>query len=235
MNKVILKEFDKPYIIIDIIFYNLICLVGIVILTVRGMELMSLIKYFYLLFFVLAFISTIAYFSNRKPDDYEYLLYAFINVYVGTFALVYIDYENPWFILGCAMLVYTIANSLNRGLHVRNIDEKNSSTIVVKFSILILISMLSLFVAINLFSHNVIGNEIMGYYLIGFGLISLIDPYMSILIEKNSFGKLKKKDTTSEAEKEEKKEVKVVRKRVVKKPLKKKEETVKKKRVVKKK
>lgn len=234
MNKVVLKEFDKPLIIIDIIFYNLICLVGVVILTVKGMELMSLIRYFYLLFFVLAFISTIAYFANRKPDDYEYLLYAFINVYVGTFALVYIDYKNPWFILGCAMLVYTIANTLNRGLHVRQLDHKNSSNIVVKFAILILISMLSLFVAINLFSHNVIGNEIMGYYLIGFGLISLIEPYMNILIENNTLKKMINKEVAP-VEEQEKKEIKPVRKRVVKKPLKEKEAAVKKKRVVKKK
>ena len=114
MKKIILKEFEKCYLIIDIVFYNIICIIGLIVLSTDGLDLISLIKYFYLLFFVIAFFATLAYFSNRRKGDYEFLLYAFINVYVGTFALVYINYNNPWLILGCSMLVYTIANSLNR-------------------------------------------------------------------------------------------------------------------------
>ena len=233
MKKIIIKEFEKCYLIIDIVFYNIICIIGLVVLTTDGLDLISLIKYFYLLFFVIAFFATLAYFSNRRKGDYEFLLYAFINVYVGTFALVYINYNNPWLILGCSMLVYTIANSLNRGLHVKLLDEENNCAVIVKFAVLVLITLLSLFVAINLLSHSVIGNELMGYYFLGFGLFSLIEPYMTILLRNK-----KVNDYLLEKNKD-KKEVKTVQKREVKKPVKKPvkktSETTKVKKVVKKK
>ena len=96
-----------------------------------------------------------------------------------------------------------------------------------------LITLLSLFVAINLLSHSVIGNELMGYYFLGFGLFSLIEPYMTILLRNKKINDyLLEKNS-------DKKEVKTVQKREVKKPVKKPvkkaSETTKVKKVIKKK
>ena len=89
--------------------------------------------------------------------------------------------------------MYAIANTLNRGLYVKNPDEDNSSKAVVKFAVLVLIAVISVFAAINLFSHKSVGSTVVGYYLIGFGFISLIEPYMLILIKNDNNEKVVKK------------------------------------------
>ena len=33
MKKIILKEFEKCYLIIDIVFYNIICIIGLIVLS----------------------------------------------------------------------------------------------------------------------------------------------------------------------------------------------------------
>lgn len=234
MKKVLFRETDKCLLIVDIILYNLICLIGIAILYTEGIEYLNPLNYCFVIFFIVAFFSLIAYFSNRRKDDYEFLLFGLINIYVGSFSLIYSTYKQFWIILGCAMLVYTIANILNKGIHIKALDEKNSVSAVSKLSILSLLTILTLFTAINLFLHDKIESTILGYYFLAFGLISLIEPYLYIIVSNKKLSKYlcgkecieekiikEVEKEKKEVKKEEKPKLKTLPKRQVKKPIKK--------------
>ena len=231
MKKVIFRETNKYLVIVDIILYNLICLIGIGILRTEGLEFLNPLRYTYGIFFMVAFISIFAYFINRRKDDYEFLLFGLINIYVGSFSLIYSSYSQAWFILGCAMLVYTIANILNKGIHIKALNDINSVSVVSKFSILTVLTILSIYVAINLFLHNKFECKLLGYYFLTYGLISLIEPYLYIIIRNKKLskylcGKEEEAPVIEEPVVEKKEEPvksksKTIVKRQVKKPLKK--------------
>ncbi len=222
MKKVLFNETRKYMVIVDIILYNLICIIGITILRTEGLEFLNPLNYCFVIYFVIAFLSLIAYFSNRRKDDYEFLLFALINIYVGSFSLIYSAYKQFWIILGCAMLVYTIANLLNKGIHIKALNDKHSVSVVSKLSILIVLTILTIFTAINLFLNSRVESTILGYYFLAFGLISLIEPYLYIVISNKKLSKyLCGKETIVEQSKEEIKRIKTIPKRQVKKPIKK--------------
>ena len=228
MKKEVFRESKKYFLIVDIILYNLICLVGILVLCSKELDFINTLRYFYLIFFVIAFISVVAYFVNRRKDDYEFLFYALINVYVGAYSLIYVNYKETWFILGSSLLVYTIANILNKGMRINTLDRTNSVGVVSKLSILVVVTLLSVFTAINLYANNTIEYSLLGYYFLTFGLISLIEPYLYIILHNKKISNyLCEGEVSEKAPIKEPHKAVNVSKRTVKKPVKK--ETTKKK------
>ncbi|UKI58726.1 MAG: hypothetical protein L6V81_05005 [Clostridium sp.] len=66
--------------------------------------------------------SLVAYFVNRRPEDYEFLFFGLINIIVGTYVLVNELFPNSCLIVGSAILIYSIANVLNKGYHTNKND-----------------------------------------------------------------------------------------------------------------
>ncbi len=225
MNKVVLKEFEKKYIIVDIIFYGLLAVLGFVLLNFGEMGLGNPIKHAPCIFYTIAFFAVIAYFVNRRKDDYEFLLFAFINVVVATFILVYTAYPDSGFILADAVLLYSIANILNKGYSCKRLIEHKDMNFFTKISITLLLLFLGVFVVASLYDKVELGIIILGYYFITFGLLSMLEPLNEILLNNPT---LKKQIFTllaydkKEEKKEEVKEVVVEKEEVVEeKPVKK--------------
>ena len=230
MNKVVLNEFKRKHIIFDIIFYSVFVLLGFALLNFADMGLKNVIKHAPCIFYTFAFFSILVYFANRRKDDYEFLFFGFINVMVGSFIIVYPHYPNTGFILSDAILLYSIANVLNKSYSCKRLIEEKNINFFVKMAISILLLFLGVFVVSSLYEKVDLGILILGYYFATFGLLSLLEPLSSILFEDAeikgyifnflSYNKEVKKAEKVEEKVEAKEEVKE-EKPVAKKPVKK--------------
>src|SRR5574344_2211708 len=96
--------------IVQIIFYIIYVIIGILLLKYPEIEVLKPIEYATPLFYILGFFSIICYFVKRIPDDYELLFVGLINIFVGSYIMFYSYFDNTGFILGNALLIYLIAN-----------------------------------------------------------------------------------------------------------------------------
>ena len=181
MKKVIIKEFDKTYLILDVMLYTIFVVVGFVLLNFSDIELLNPIKYASPIFFMFGFFSLLTYFLNRREGDYELLLFGFINVCIAAFIMIYMSFPNSAFIMADAVLVYSIANVINKGYHCKALLDKKDINFFPKISVTILLLLLGVFVVSALYTKIEVGSLILGYYFIIFGLLSLLEPLISIL------------------------------------------------------
>ena len=182
MNKIILKEFERKHLIFEIIFYCVFVILGFVLLNVGDIGLIDTIKYAPYLFYTLAFFSILAYFINRCKDEYELLLFGFINVVVATFILVYNAYPDSGFILADAVLLYSIANVLNKGYSCKKMIIERDINFFIKVSITVMLLFIGVFVVASIYDKIEAGVLILGYYFIIFGLLSLLEPLNSVVL-----------------------------------------------------
>ncbi len=188
MNRIIFKESGKCHLCVDLILYLLITVIGFIVLFSNCLN-NNILDYLYAIFYVIAIISLIAYFSNRRLNDYESLLFCLINVFVGTFALLNYNYINEYVILSLCIFMHTICNAANKWYHSSLLDEKNDPFLISKASMTFLLAILGLFVSMSFYFHSLLGYEFLGYYFIAFGLISLLEPLMKILIKNSIISK----------------------------------------------
>ena len=182
MKKIVLKEIDKNLVILDIMLYCVFVVTGFILLNFSDIELITPIRYASPLFFMFGFFSLLVYFMNRKARDYELLIFGFINICVGAFIMLYVTFPNTGFILADAVLVYSIANVINKGYTCKELMAKKDINFFVKLSVTILLLLLGVFVVSSLYNKVEVGSLILGYYFIIFGLLSLLEPLMSVLI-----------------------------------------------------
>ncbi len=232
MNKVVLKEFSKEQLWIKVVFYGLFALVGFELLHFSNIGFTNPIKYVPVIYYTFAFLSLVTYFGNRIKGDYELLYFGLINVIVGTFTLVNNLYPNSGFILADAVLLYSIANVLNKGFSCNRLLREKNVNFFSKISITILLLFLGVFVVSSLYNKIEVGTLILGYYLVTFGLLSLLEPFIAILMNNQSIKKYilyllsyekveKKEEKVSKKEekpkKEESKEKPKIKNRTIKK------------------
>lgn len=186
MKKIILKEFDRTIIVIDIMLYVVIAFMGNMIVNIPEIENMSVMEYTPSIFFMFGFFGILAYFLNRREGNYEFLLFGLTNVVVGTFVFVNRFYPDSSFILGNSLFIYSLFNILNKGYHTRKLMMNRDINCYVKLSVTILLFLLGLYVAINLYCGNTIEYLVMGYYFLVYGLVSLLEPFLFIIIKNPS-------------------------------------------------
>ena len=184
MNRIIFKESGKHYLCFDILLYIIIVIIGFIILFNECFE-KNILLYLYSIFYIIGIASLIIYFLNRTENDYEHLIFTVINVLVGTFALLNFNFRDEYIILSLSILIYTISNTVNKGYYAMILNENKDANVVAKASITFLLAILGLFTSINFYFRNLIENEFLGYFFIAFGLISLLEPFMKILIKNN--------------------------------------------------
>lgn len=189
MNKVVVKEFDKRLLVVDIMLYCIFIITGFILLNFESMDMLNPIEYASPLFYVFAFFSILAYFTNRRKGNYELLIFGFINIIVATFILIYQAYPDSGFILSDAILIYSLAIVLNKGYHCAVLLRQRDINFFIKVSVTILLLFLGVFVVSSLYNKVEAGIIIIGYYFIVFGLLSLIEPLMEILIKNKKVEK----------------------------------------------
>ncbi len=181
MKKEIIKEYDGRLLILDIMLYCIIATAGFILLNLSNVEMLDPVKYAPSLLFVFGFFSLLVYFANRKRGDYELLIFGFINVCVASFILFYTSYPDSGFILADAVLIYSIANVINKGYSCKNLIGKKDINFFPKVSITILLLILGVLVVSSIYNKVEVGSLILGYYFIIFGLLSLLEPLVMIL------------------------------------------------------
>jgi len=222
VNKVVFNEFKRKILVFDILLYVVFIVVGFMLLNCAECGLNNPFTYTPFLFYIFAFFSILAYFVNRRKNDYEFLLFGFINVLTGTFILVYHSFPNGGFILADAVLLYSIANVLNKGYSCSRLLQEKNVNFFPKVSIAILLLFLGVFVVSSLYNKVNAGSYILGYYFITFGLLSLLEPFMEILMDNKELKKYilnvlsYEDEKPKEEKKEEKKEIKAIKKTVIK-------------------
>lgn len=209
MNKVVLNEFKRKILIFDVLLYIVFIVVGFMLLNCAECGLNNPFTYTPFLFYIFAFFSILAYFVNRRKNDYEFLLFGFINILTGTFILVYRNFPDCGFILADAVLLYSIANVLNKGYSCSRLLKEKNVNFFPKVSIAILLLFLGVFVVSSLYNKVNAGSYILGYYFITFGLLSLLEPFMEILMDNKELKKYILNVLSYEEEKVEIKEEKV--------------------------
>lgn len=228
MKKEIIKEYNGRLLVLDIMLYCIIAVTGYILLSLNSETLLDPVKYVPSLFYTFGFFSLLVYFFNRGRGDYELLIFGFINICVATFILIYSNYPNAGFILADAVLIYAIANVVNKGYACRELIKNRDINFFIKISVTILLFVLGVLVVSAVYNKIEAGTLILGYYFIIFGLLSLLEPLITIIfgnkkVEKYvlDFLAYDEDEPNKEVKKEEKKEVKKVTKKTTKKTTKK--------------
>jgi len=236
MNKVVLKEFKREYILIKIIFYGLFALVGFELLHFSNIGFTNPIKYVPVMFYTFAFLSLLTYFANRIKGNYELLYFGLINVVVGTFVLVNNKYPNSGFILADAVLLYSVLNVINGGFACYRLLKEKNLNVFMKMAITFMLLFMGVFVVSAIYDKVDQGTLILGYYFTAYGLLELLELFTTIVVgNKKLQEKMLNYIDFGEKEKEEKKEEKKEEEAVVKEEKKKEIKTTPKKNTSKKK
>lgn len=200
--KKIIKESDRTFLLIDFMLYMLYIVCGYILLRYPEIEVLQPIRYVTPLFYLFGFFSLIAYFMNRRSEDYEFLFLGLINILTGSFILFFSYYTDTGFILGNALLIYSITMVLNKGWHTIKLSRENNVNMFPKFAITILLTLLGILVTSNLYKEMTLQTLILGYYFISFGVLSLFEPIMIIILRNKKI----RKQLISLLEEENKKE-----------------------------
>lgn len=182
--KKIIKESDRTFLLIDFMLYMLYIVCGYILLRYPEIEVLQPIRYVTPLFYLFGFFSLVAYFMNRRKEDYEFLFLGLINILTGSFILFFSYYDDTGFILGNALLIYSLTMVFNKGWHTIKLSRENNINMFPKFAITILLTLLGILVTTNLYKEMTLQTLILGYYFISFGILSLFEPVM-ILILRN--------------------------------------------------
>lgn len=201
MKKVI-KESDRTFLLIDFMLYMLYVVCGYILLRYPEIEVLQPIRYVTPLFYLFGFFSLIAYFMNRRKEDYEFLFLGLINILTGSFILFFSYYTDTGFILGNALLIYSVTLVFNKGWHTIKLSRENNINMFPKFAITILLTLLGILVTTNLYREMTLQTLILGYYFISFGVLSLFEPVMILVLRNKKI----RKQLVSLLEEENKKE-----------------------------
>ena len=187
--KRVVKEFDKSIYVIDIMFYTIMTAIGFFLLSSEVSAKLEIYQYTVSIFFIIAFFSLLSYFLNRRKDDYEFLYFGLINICVAAFILVNRISSDIYYIIGNSILFYVLSFGLNKIVSCYRLIKNKNLNYIPKTAITVLIVILSCFVIYELKGKIDVAYMIFGYYFIGFGLLSLIEVLLIILLNGKTFRK----------------------------------------------
>lgn len=180
--KKIINESGKTHLAVDIMFYFVYVFIGILMLKFPQIEELKPIEYAPIIFYMLGFFSLLSYFVNRRPKNYEFLFLGLINILVGTFITFFSSYEDTGFILGNAILIYSLFTILNKGYHTIMLAKEKNINMYAKASITIMLVLLGFLVLQNLFKATTMQTLVLGYYFLTFGIMSLVEVALVLLL-----------------------------------------------------
>lgn len=188
--KKIIKE--NPIILIKAILYLIIFMIGVLLMSYPALGMIKPVYYVSMTFYAVSFFTILAYFIKRDKNNYELLLISLNNILIATFMFVF-QSEISNLVLGTSMVVYTLFNISIKGIYVNKYKNENNyiwSTKLIELVLLVLVGMLT---AINLYSEMSVITLMFGYYFITYGIINLMEPIYSYLIKSGYFKEIFKK------------------------------------------
>lgn len=161
----------------NIILSLLILLMGVIIMIFKSFGLIDLKLYGSVLFFILAFISVVSYFSKRKDGDYEILFQALISVITATFIIVCKN-ESISHTLGIGLAIFNILEIINRIIVIIKLKNNDNLSWIIKFITTFAIFVLGILTSINLFKDITVPTMMLAYYFITFGFIFSLENFI---------------------------------------------------------
>lgn len=182
MKKVVIKELDKTFLGIDLMLYCIYVVMGYILIGFPEVEILNPMEYSPVLFFMFGFFSLIAYFLNRRVGNYEYLFLGLINVMVATFVLVHAFFGNDALIMALVISIYSLSIILNKSYYLVHMLKNKDINFYPKTITVILLIFIGLLTVSPIFAKYAAANMILGYYLMAFGLVNLLEVLLTILI-----------------------------------------------------
>lgn len=182
MNKVVIKELDKTFLGIDLMLYCIYVVMGYILIGFPEVEILNPMEYSPVLFFMFGFFSLVAYFLNRRVGNYEYLFLGLINVMVATFVLVHAFFGNDALLMALAISIYSLSIILNKSYYLVHMLKNKDINFYPKTITVILLIFIGLLTVSPIFAKYAAANMILGYYLMAFGLVNLLEVLLTILI-----------------------------------------------------
>lgn len=182
MNKVVIKELDKTFLGIDLMLYCIYVVMGYILIGFPEVEILNPMEYSPVLFFMFGFFSLVAYFLNRRVGNYEYLFLGLINVMVATFVLVHAFFGNDALIMALVISIYSLSIILNKSYYLVHMLKNKDINFYPKTITVILLILIGLLIVSPIFAKYAAANMILGYYLMAFGLVNLLEVLLTILI-----------------------------------------------------
>ena len=182
MKKVVIKELDRTFLGIDLMLYCIYVVMGYILIGFPEVEILNPMEYSPVLFFMFGFFSLVAYFLNRRVGNYEYLFLGLINVMVATFVLVHAFFGNDALIMALVMSIYSLSIILNKSYYLVHMLKNKDINFYPKTITVILLIFIGLLTVSSIFAKYAAANMILGYYLMAFGLVNLLEVLLTILI-----------------------------------------------------
>lgn len=182
MKKVVIKELDKTFLGIDLMLYCIYVVMGYILIGFPEVEILNPMEYSPVLFFMFGFFSLVAYFLNRRVGNYEYLFLGLINVMVATFVLVHAFFGNDALLMALAISIYSLSIILNKSYYLVHMLKNKDINFYPKTITVILLIFIGLLTVSPIFAKYAAANMILGYYLMAFGLVNLLEVLLTILI-----------------------------------------------------
>lgn len=193
MKKIRIKEFKRAILVIDIILYCVILFLGLSLLELDSLINMSILILSQVILNIIGFFSILAYCANRRKNDYEFLIFGFINLLVSCFILINDNFSDIGLVMANGMLVYTISYTINKLYNAYRLYKERNINFLPKFCVSVMIFATGVYLSIMFYSKVNIGSYILGNYFLLFGLLSLIEPLMIFLFRNpNVENKVKK-------------------------------------------
>lgn len=182
MKKVVIKELDKTFLGIDLMLYCIYVVMGYILIGFPEVEILNPMEYSPVLFFMFGFFSLVAYFSNRRVGNYEYLFLGLINVMVATFVLAHAFFGNDALIMALAVSIYSLSIILNKSYYLVHMLKNKDINFYPKTITVILLIFIGLLTVSPIFAKYAAANMILGYYFMAFGLVNLLEVLITIII-----------------------------------------------------
>lgn len=178
----IIKESNKTHLAVDVMLYFVYVLVGYLLIRFPQIEELKPIEYAPVIFYTIGFFSLIAYFINRRKGNYEFLFLGLINIATGTFITFNAYTEDTGKALGYAILIYSLLVVLNKGYHTVKLSKEKNINSFAEAGVTIMLVLLGFLVLQNLFKSQTMQTLILGYYFLVFGIFSLIEIGLILLL-----------------------------------------------------
>ncbi len=176
-----LKKIKLNY-LIDIVTYFLILILGIVMVAMSFGKISNHIIFIMTFFYILSAILLVSYFLYRKEQNYEKLFLSLSSAIMAG-SLYYVSDIKSMICLGVSLFVFitlvVIVKSIDIFRHYKNKGiECEVKSIVTLF--LVLAGIISGYILTNQYFFQLI---VYGYFFIVFGLISLFEPIILVLLD----------------------------------------------------
>lgn len=171
--------------LVDLVIYFLVIILGVVVLASSFYGVENHLNFIATIYYILSAVFFIAYFVFRKPFRYEKLFISLATAIVST-TLFFSRPEKALLMLGMSIFVFTALLLIIKLFGVLVLKKEKKSEWEVKIIISLFITLIGVLSGYVLVHQVFFQMTIYGYFFIVFGIISLFEPVILILLSERA-------------------------------------------------